>query len=123
MDVSVTYGIVRPDRSWQCFSTEAEALRAASNGRINLAGNETINSLSLTQLEQIGVNTILCQLDKCEGVWWLFVNYSCGSQRDIPSFFQKRTSSLIAGRCGVTLYQERNLGGHSKYFPLVAGRQ
>jgi hypothetical protein len=123
--------VARRNRPLQCFGTEAEALYSATNGRIRLPAGGSARSLSDAELfgtrstfnafgaispnsttstiqailyvdANYGGASLILSDDFCNGGW----NNLSGSWNDV-------VSSAKTASCGVTLYENANLGGIS----------
>jgi hypothetical protein len=117
------YCVDIPNQSLKCFNTEAEAMRVASGGRINLTHGRTARSLSSAQLQQsvYYIEAILYRGRDYGGdqYWILSPNQypACPIRGNISSSFNDKTSSLwVQDSCGITLYENANWGGRRKRF-------
>ncbi len=107
--------IISHGKSLQCFETEAEALRVASGGRINMAPGQT--SASLTDDELFGVQTtvrsILYEHTNYGGATLTVYGDTCYGWNNMPVGWNDVASSLRTDSCGITLYEHNNMTGPS----------
>jgi hypothetical protein len=108
--------IIGPNQSSQCFNTEAEALRAASGGRINLTLGQTARSLSTAQLLSSSIQAILYENRDFKGSSLVIYSSSCSGWNNLSGFWNDRVSSLRASACKVTLFEDTNRRGASRTF-------
>ncbi|HEX9989530.1 MAG TPA: hypothetical protein VGE45_13765 [Chloroflexia bacterium] len=96
-----------------CYATEAEALYAASDGRIKLAPGQT--SKDLTDEELFGTDTdvraVLYEHADYGGAT-LSLRGNCGGWNNMLGAWNDAVSSARSYSCGsVTIYQHNNLAG------------
>ncbi len=102
----------------QCFDSEAEALRVASAGRIQLAPGQTARSLPYEEVfgsstNPSGIQAILYEHANYGGATLTIYNGGCYIWNNMPGGWNDVTSSVWSGPCGVTLYDypNRDLSG------------
>jgi hypothetical protein len=105
--------IVSEGQSVQCFATEAEALKVASGGRIQLAPGQTAKSLSDDELfaPDSLVLAILYEHASYAGATLTIYGDNCGIWNNMPGGWNDVTSSVQTSSCGIFLYVNANLGG------------
>ncbi len=95
----------------QCFGTQAEALRVASNGRIQLPAGQTSASMNPAVLfaPDTNIQAVLWENSGYTGSSWIFYHTSCdGGCENAPSGWNDRVSSVQTSSCGITLYEWYN---------------
>lgn len=100
----------------QCFDTEAEALRVASGGRIQLAPGQTARSLPYEEVfggsnnpdNPNTIQAILYEHPNYGGATLTIYNSGCSIWNNMPGGWNDVTSSVWSGPCGVTLYDYPN---------------
>jgi len=103
------------ESSIQCFATEAEALKAASGGRIQLAPGQTSSTLSDDELfaPDSSVLAILYEHASYSGATLTIYGDYCGVWNNMSGGWNDITSSVRTSSCGILLYVDANLGGTS----------
>ena len=99
------------DGTVQCFDTQAEALRIASNGRIQLAPGQTSATMDPAILFAPGTNIqgVMWEDTGYSGSSWIFYRTTCdGGYENAPSGWNDIVSSAQTSSCGVTLYEWYN---------------
>jgi hypothetical protein len=101
------------DRPAECFDTEAQALYAASGGKIVLGEGQTSNSLSDEELfaPEAGVAGVLYEHASYGGATLTLYGDGCALWNNMPGGWNDRTSSARTGSCGITLYADSNRTG------------
>lgn len=107
------YCIIGPGHPPQCFATQAEALRIASGGQIQLAPDETLGSLSAAELFSTDIQAILFEHTNYVGSTLTVYSDGCYGWNNMPDGWNDRVSSAWTGPCGITLYEHYNLTGRS----------
>ncbi len=100
----------------QCFDTEAEALRVASGGRIQLAPGQTARSLPYEEVfgssgdpdNPNSIQAILYEHANYGGATLTIYNSGCYIWNNMPGGWNDVTSSVWSGPCGITLYDYPN---------------
>ncbi|MBF6613397.1 MAG: hypothetical protein IVW55_09755 [Chloroflexi bacterium] len=100
----------------QCFNTEAEALRVASGGRIQLEPGQTARSLPYEEVfgssanpdNPSSIQAILYEHANYGGATLTIYNSGCYIWNNMPGGWNDVTSSVWSGPCGVTLYDYPN---------------
>jgi hypothetical protein len=105
--------ITSEGESVQCFATQAEALKVASGGRIQLAPGQTARSLSDDELfaPDSMVLAILYEHANYGGATLTIYGDNCGIWNNMPGGWNDITSSVQTSSCGITLYVNASLGG------------
>jgi len=110
--------IVGPEKPMECFASEAEALSAATAGRIELAPGQTSRDLSDSQLFAPNPNgaslyAVLYEDADYGGSTLTIFSSSCSGWNNISGSWNDKASSVRTYSCGVTLYDNYNLSGMS----------
>jgi hypothetical protein len=105
--------ITTGDQAIQCFDTEAEALRVASDGRIQLASGQTARSLPYEDVfgsrdSPTTIQAILYEHANYGGATLTIYNGGCYIWNNMPGGWNDVTSSVWSGPCGITLYDYPN---------------
>ncbi|MDQ5824753.1 MAG: hypothetical protein M3441_11170 [Chloroflexota bacterium] len=115
----------RPKQPLECFKTEAEALYAASGGRIRLPEGGSARSLSDEELFGTAgsegtedttstIQAILYKDADYGGASLSIVSDTCSGWNNLSSTWNDVTSSArVSSGCNLTLYEHTNLGGSS----------
>lgn len=112
--------ITGADQVVQCFDTEADALRVASGGRIQLAPGQTARSLPYEEVfgsddSPNTVQAIMYEHTNYGGATLTVYNSGCSIWNNMPGGWNDVTSSVWSGACGITLYDypNKDLAGKS----------
>lgn len=107
--------LVGPRRPLECYPTEAEALYAASAGRVKLPKGKTARDLSDAELfgATSTIQAILYKDANYGGASLSLVNDTCSGWNNLASSWNDVVSSARTASCGVTLYVDTNLSGSS----------
>jgi hypothetical protein len=105
--------ITGPGTPTECFKSEAEALYAASKGRIQLPPGEKAHSLPAEEVfdSLTGVQAILYEHADHGGSTLTIYSNSCSGWNNMATGWNDRVSSVWLGVCGITLYEHYNLAG------------
>jgi hypothetical protein len=107
----------------QCFDTEAEALRVASGGRIQLAPGQSARSLPYdavfsTAADPSSVQAILYENANYGGATLTIYNSGCYIWNNMPAGWNDVTSSVWSGPCGISLYDYPNKDTTGKWISI-----
>ncbi len=98
---------------FQCFATEAEALRMASNGHIQLAANDTSSSMGDEQLFTHTVRAVFYTEPNHAGHTLIVVSPTCDAWDNVPPAWNDQISSIRVGTaCSITIYEHPNALTH-----------
>lgn len=123
--VAEQHCVDRPKQPLECFNTEAEALYAASDGRIQLPEGGSARSLSDEELFGTAgsegaegttstIQAILYKDADYGSASLSIVSDACTGWNNLSVTWNDVVSSArVTSGCGLTLYQNTNLGGAS----------